>query len=89
VLYQLPNGKVISMSLEQYLQLDHEEIQFLISLDCGSIIHNPFSGSSINRSQRYYDPDLDEVVDDDEDIESFEDIIVDDIDLLEDIDPLE
>jgi len=89
VLYQLPNGKVISMSIEQYLQLEHEEIQLLISLDCGASIHNPFCSSAINKSQRYYDPDLDEVVDDNEDIESFEDIIVDDIDLLEDIDPLE
>jgi len=89
MLYQLPNGKVISMSIEQYLQLDAEEIQFLVSLDCGTIIHNPFSGSSITRPTKYYDPDLDEIVDDSEDIESVEDVIVDDVELPEDFNPLE
>jgi hypothetical protein len=89
MLYQLPNGKVISMSIEQYLQLDLEEIQFLISLDCGTIINNPFSGSSITRPTNYYDPDLDEIVNDNEDIEAVEDLIVDDTELLEDFNPLE
>jgi len=77
------------MSIEQYLQLDNEEIQFLVSLDCGTVIHNPFSGSSITLATKYYDPDLDEIVDDNEDIEAVEDVIVDDIELPEDFNPLE
>lgn len=38
----LPNGKVIDMSLEDYLDLDHEGYQLLMALDAGSEINDPF-----------------------------------------------
>ena len=49
MLYQLPNGRVIEMSLEQYLALNDEELKDLngLSNDFTSDITNPFHKSSM------------------------------------------
>lgn len=44
--YQLPTGKVIQISLEQYLELTDEDIQYLISINYGDYVRNPFHGSA-------------------------------------------
>ena len=46
--YQLPNGKVIYISIEEYLALTDADIQYLIALDYGEVITNPFSGSAVD-----------------------------------------
>jgi len=46
--YQLPNGKVIYLTVEEYLDLTDEDIQYLISIDYGDTIVNPFSGSAVD-----------------------------------------
>jgi len=89
MLYQLPNGKVIHLSVEEYLNLTDEDIQYLMSIDYGEHIRDPFIDSAIdnNRKEKYYDFDF-VSIDDDEvnDIisndESFDDII----DLYDDLD---
>lgn len=43
--YQLPTGKVVYLSIEEYLDLTDEDEQYLIAHDCGDHIANPFSGS--------------------------------------------
>jgi hypothetical protein len=41
MLYQLPNGKVVHLSIEEYLELTDLDIQFLMSIDYGEhIIEN-------------------------------------------------
>jgi hypothetical protein len=57
MLYQLPNGKVVYLSIEEYLDLTDEDVQYLMSLDYGEHIVNPFSGSAIqkNTKEKYYD----------------------------------
>jgi hypothetical protein len=81
MLYQLPNGKVINLTIEQYLDLSNEDIQYMMSIDFGEHIINPFSDSAItqNSKQKYYDFDY---LSDDEgcndsisDDEPFDDII--------------
>jgi len=81
MLYQLPNGKVIYLSLEQYLELTDEDIQYLMSLNAGEYALNPFTDSAIseNTKEKYYDfdylPDdesIDDIISDDE---PFDDII--------------
>lgn len=52
MLYQLPNGKVINLSIDQYLSLTDEDIQYLVSLDYGSIIHSPWADSSISAGKK-------------------------------------
>lgn len=49
MLYNLPNGKVIELSVEQYLDLTDEEVEYLISINYGESIENPFFGSILER----------------------------------------
>jgi hypothetical protein len=48
--YQLPNGKTVYLTIEEYLSLSDEDIQYLVSLDVGESVLNPFKGSVINQS---------------------------------------
>lgn len=48
--YQLPNGKVIQMSLEEYFNMTDKDIQYLLSVNAGDYISNPFSGASIGKT---------------------------------------
>jgi hypothetical protein len=82
MLYQLPNGKVVHISTEEFIDLTDEDIQYLMSLDYGEHLLNPFSNSAVldNVKEKHYDFDyLPE--DDDEannimsDDEPFDDII--------------
>jgi hypothetical protein len=73
--YQLPNGKVIHLSIEEYLDLTDEDVQYLMSIDYGEHIRDPFTGSAVetNTRDKYYDFDF--LSQDDEDLN---DIISDD-----------
>jgi hypothetical protein len=54
--YQLPNGKVVKLSLEEYLELTDADVQFLMSIDYGDHIIDPFHGSAVeNTSHKEYD----------------------------------
>jgi hypothetical protein len=54
--YQLPNGKVVKLSLEEYLELTDADVQFLMSIDYGDHIIDPFHGSAVERtSNKEYD----------------------------------
>ena len=80
--YQLPNGKVVHLSIEEYLDLTDEDIQYLMSIDYGEHIRDPFTGSAVenNTRDKYYDfdflsqddEDLNDVISDDQ---PFDDII--------------
>ena len=52
MMYQLPNGKVINISIEQYLDLSDEDIQYLISIDYGNFARSPWTGSAISKKGR-------------------------------------
>lgn len=79
--YQLPNGKVVHLSIEEYLDLTDEDVQYLMSLDYGEHILDPFTGSAVekNKQEKYYDFDylIDDESDDDviSDDDPFDDII--------------
>ena len=74
--YQLPNGKVVHLSIEEYLDLTDEDVQYLMSIDYGEHIRDPFTGSAVekNTKEKYYDFEF--LSQDDEDIN---DVISDDI----------
>jgi hypothetical protein len=59
MLYQLPNGKVIYLSIEQYIELTDLDIQYLMSVDAGEHALNPFTDSAIARNtvEKHYDFD--------------------------------
>jgi hypothetical protein len=49
--YQLPNGKTVYLTIEEYLDLTDADIQYLVSLDYGESILNPFKGSAVEKSE--------------------------------------
>lgn len=49
MLYQLPNGKVIEISVEQYLDMTDEDLEYLIAYNHGETIENPWFGSALSR----------------------------------------
>jgi hypothetical protein len=59
LLYQLPTGKTVYLSVEEYLDLTDLDIQYLISVDYGESILNPFSSSAVETasSSKVYDFD--------------------------------
>jgi hypothetical protein len=70
MLYQLPTGKVISLTIDEYLNLTDQDIQFLISVNAGEYANSPWVGSSIRNKSSiskdvvtnemdYTDPDED------------------------------
>ena len=79
--YQLQNGKVVYLSIDEYLELTDLDIQYLMSIDYGEFITDPFSGSAVEKtSKKEYDFDF--LTSDDEEInniasddEPFDDII--------------
>ena len=83
MIYQLPNGRIIELSLEQYLDMSDIEIRELNGLgkEYTSDITNPFYKSTLNSNKREKpdepevwdfqerEPNLDEI----KDIEKLED----------------
>lgn len=65
MLYQLPSGKVIEMSIEQYLSLTDDELGEIVRLDNGTVLENPFFGSALDGKHMAYD-DMEE----DDEVES-------------------
>lgn len=59
MLYQLPNGKTIYLTIEEYLSLTDADVQYLISLNCGDALLDPFYGSAVekNTKEKFYDFD--------------------------------
>jgi hypothetical protein len=52
MLYQLPNGKVVNISVEDYLSLTDEDIQTLIALNYGEYITSYWHNSCIDVTER-------------------------------------
>ena len=77
MLYQLPNGKVIYITIEQYLELTDEDIQYMMSINHGEHASNPFTDSAVveNTKEKYYD--FDYLTNDEED-NGHNDIVSDD-----------
>ena len=75
MLYQLPNGKTVYLTIDQFLDLTDEDIQYLISIDCGDQHLNPFKDSAVLNQEDEKLYDFDYLVDDEND----DNIISDDV----------
>ncbi len=76
----LPNGKSIEMSLEVYLRMTDDDYEYLLSVNWGDDVLNPFAGSVLlygESTEKF----VDEEDDDEENIEEMSDL-----DKLQDID---
>jgi hypothetical protein len=47
--YQLPNGKVIEISTEQFIEMSDEELEYLIAYNYGDVVENPWHGSILSK----------------------------------------
>jgi hypothetical protein len=65
MLYQLPNGKVVQLTVDEYLSLTEKDIQYLLSVNAGDYMTNPWSGSVIHIKEE-------QIIDDEEEIEESE-----------------
>ena len=59
MLYQLPNGKTVYLTIEEFLSLTDQDIQYLISIDYGESVLNPFKGSAVDKCQKEKEYDFD------------------------------
>ena len=81
MVYQLPNGKVIYLTIDQFLDLTDDDIQYLTSVNAGEHGGNPFTHSAVvdSETEKCYDFDFlvdDENQDDDmSDDQPFDDIV--------------
>ena len=70
MLYQLPNGRVVEMSTEQFVEMTDEELEYLIAYNYGDVIENPWQNSVLSKQppieiDDYVLPDLTEIPDND------------------------
>jgi len=81
MLYQLPNGKVIEISTEQYIEMSDEELEYLIAYNYGDALEDPWFGSVLNkRDTNSYSEEILTVLSDLTDIPDVEKISYTDID---------
>jgi hypothetical protein len=59
MIFQLPNGKIMHLSVEEYLHLTDEDIQYLISTGYGVEPSNPFYSSSLSKPSSEKEPKQD------------------------------
>jgi hypothetical protein len=59
--YQLPNGRVIEMSTEQYIEMSDEELEYLIAFNYGDHLENPWHGSILSKHDKTHDNDLSDI----------------------------
>lgn len=76
MLYQLPNGKVIEISTEQYIEMSDEELEYLIAYNYGDVLENPWFGSVLSKQSS----DVPEILPDLIDISDEEKLIDPDLD---------
>jgi len=59
--YQLPNGKVIEISTEQFVEMSDEDFEYLIAYNYGDVVENPWHGSILSKHDRIHDEGLDDI----------------------------
>jgi hypothetical protein len=56
--YQLPNGRVVEMSTEQYFEMSDEDLEYLVAYNHGDIYENPWHGSILSKHDTIHDDNL-------------------------------
>lgn len=59
-MYQLPNGKVIHLTVEEYLDLTDNDMQYLMSVNAGEYTNSPFTGSVIRNRKKQEEEETEE-----------------------------
>jgi hypothetical protein len=81
MLYQLPNGKVVQLTVEEYLSLTEKDIQYLLSVNAGDYMISPWSGSIIHKKDTQHTDDEEEIEEPEEQECFFDDYFPDEDDI--------
>lgn len=71
MIYQLPTGKIIYITVEQFLSLSDDELQSLTSMDIGEYARSPWTGSSLSKKKKQLEEEEDSSIDYSEESEEF------------------
>lgn len=52
MLFQLPNGRTIELTFDQWLGITDDDIEYLVAHGHGEVITNPFAGSSLQGAKK-------------------------------------
>jgi len=61
--YQLPSGKVIYLSVEEYLSMSDQDIQNLSASNLGDYPASPWEGSALRKKRKPKEEDIDTGID--------------------------
>jgi hypothetical protein len=73
MIINLPNGKTIEVSLEVYLRMTDDDFEYLISLNYGDEMVNPFQASVLMYGEAKPD-EIEEEEDDESDVDALSDL---------------
>lgn len=78
MLYQLPNGKCIEISLEQYLRMTDDELNMYVAFNYGEEVNDPFALSVLKYGNATEKEDLiddESIIEEEEYIEDLTDVL--------------
>ncbi len=59
MIYQLPTGRIIEISIEQYLEMSDDDVEYFIAYEIGEFAEDPFFGSMFyNQKHVTIEPDI-------------------------------
>lgn len=62
MIYQMPNGKIIEMSTEQFCDMTDDDFQDLMANNYGDEVEDPWFGSVLTSTKSYPDiPDIEDL----------------------------
>jgi hypothetical protein len=62
MIYQMPNGKIIEMSTEQFCDMTDDDFQDLMANNYGEEVEDPWFGSVLTSTKSYPDiPDIEDL----------------------------
>lgn len=82
MIYQLPNGNSIEISVEQYLNMSDAELDYLNATNSGDYIENPWFGSVLSKNNCPKPDDEEFMLNDLTSISDEEKLLNPDIDIL-------
>jgi len=81
MLYQLPNGKCIELSMEQFLKMTDEELRGMIAFNAGEEVNDPFALSVLRFGPHRSIEDI-------EDVDDFAEVQLEDLTDISDVEKI-
>jgi len=63
MLYQLPNGKCVELTMEQFLRMTDEELKGMVAFNAGDEVNDPFALSVLRYGPHRLAEDIDDIDD--------------------------